>query len=51
MVEIDGNNLQILKINKVVEILKGMNKKKDEDNMATRLLDDKTQYSIRTRTT
>ena len=33
LVEIDGNNLQILKINKVVEILKGMNKKKDEVNI------------------
>lgn len=33
LVEIDGNNLQILKITKVVEILKGMNKKKDEVNI------------------
>jgi C-terminal processing protease CtpA/Prc len=33
LVEIDGNNLQILKISKVVEILKGMNKKKGEVNI------------------
>jgi C-terminal processing protease CtpA/Prc len=33
LVEIDGNNLQILKINKVIQILQGMNKKKDEVNI------------------
>ena len=33
LVEIDGNNLQILKIKKVIEILKSMNCKKDKVNI------------------